>query len=73
MGSDMVVFFDPAIDCGLGLVGIMQTTSPPKMFIPRAARTSSTASSMEKPVSPGSMLETVGATAGSRQSRSKMI
>ena len=21
MGSDMVVFFDPAIDCGLGLAG----------------------------------------------------
>ena len=49
---------------GLSFVGIMQTTSPPMMLSPRAAWSSSTASSIEKPVTPGSMFETAGATEG---------
>ena len=41
---------------GLSLVGIMQTTSPLMIFRPLAACSSSTASSIENPVTPGSML-----------------
>ena len=57
---------------GLSFVGIIQTTSPPTMFSPRAARNSAIASSISKPFSPGSIFDTPGAIVGSRQSRSKV-
>ena len=58
---------------GLSFVGIIQTTSPPTIFKPRAARYNAIASSISKPFSPGSILDTPGAIVGSRQSRSKVI
>lgn len=39
MGSDMVVFFDPAIDCGLGLAGGLEPVGVWDFVAKRAVET----------------------------------
>ena len=58
---------------GASLVGIRQTTSPPMIFLPRIPCSSFNTSGIMKPSIAGSRLATPGATAESRQSRSKVI
>src|SRR5918995_4649564 len=55
---------------GWSLLGIRQTTSAPTMSRPRNPRRMAFASSMLKPLTPASILDTAGAALGSRQSRS---
>jgi len=60
----MAVAVSAVIWFGLSLVGIMQTMSPPTMFIPRTACSNVTASSISNPFTPASMLDTPGAMVG---------
>ena len=58
---------------GLSFVGIKQTISPPITFNPFTDWIREIASSIEKPLHPGSRFDTAGAIDGSKQSRSKVI